>query len=501
MSEPNFGRLAGLLRRLLLAGALLYPIVFLILAEVRIPYPFQLEWLEGGSLDQVGRILAGRNLYGPPSVDFVPFIYAPLYYYAAAALSSVAGLGFAPLRFLSFAASLGSFLLIFLLVKRETGSRFSATLSFCLFAATFNESGTWFDLARVDSLFLFFLLFSLYLVRFGRSAAAHALAGVWIASACLTKQIGVIAVLSLTIYYLLWERRWAPLFIGITFGLLGGATLILNSGSGGWFWYYVFDLPHQHSWWPRNLVYFWTHDLGSTIPIAALGACFYLLVRLQEGANGAGRFYALATGAMLGIAFASRLNSGSFRNVLLPAFAILCVLFGLGVDAAGRLIRTAPSRHQGMLEVFLYLVCLAQFGALFYDPFKKVPSRDDLEAGRKLVRIIADLPGRVFIPSHPYLLLLAGRETHVHEMAMNDILLFDRGTVRDRMVAEMKKAISERYFEAVILEDSFWFKDDIERCYRERGEVFDNERVFWPVAGWQTRPHTIYVARSDGPCG
>ncbi len=204
---------------------------------------------------------------------------------------------------------------------------------------------------------------------------------------------------------------------------------------------------------------------------------------------------------MLGIAFTSRLNAGSFRNVLLPAFAILCVLFGLGVDAAGRLIRAAPIGHQGMLEAFLYFVCLAQFGALFYDPFKQVPSRDDLEAGRKLVRTLADLPGRVLIPSHPYLLLLAGRQTHLHEMAMNDILLYDRGKVRDRMVAEMRKAISERNFEAVILEDSFWFKDDIERCYRERGEVFDKPGVFWPLVGWQTRPRAIYVPRSSAPCG
>lgn len=501
MRDPNFGRLAGLLRILLLTGALLYLIVFLILAAVRIPYSFQLEWLEGGSLDEVGRILAGRNVYGPPSVDFVPFIYAPLYFYAAAALSSVAGLGFAPLRFLSFAASLGCFLLIFLLVKRETGSRLPSTLSFCLFAATYHESGTWFDLARVDALFLFFLLFAVYLARFGRSAAAHALAGVCMASACLTKQIGLIAALLLAVYYLLWERRRAPYFIGITLGLLGGATLILNRGSDGWFWYYIFELPRHHSWWPRNLLYFWTHDLGSTLPIAALGACFYFLVRLQERANGALRFYALTGAAMLGIAFASRLNAGSFRNVLLPAFAILCVLFGLGVDAAGRLIRAAPVRHQGMLEAFLYLVCLVQFGALFYDPFKQVPSRDDLEAGRKLIRTLANLPGRVFIPSHPYLLLLAGRETHLHEMAMNDILLYDRGKVHDRIVAEMRRAISERKFETVILEDSFWFKDDIDRCYRERGEVFDKQGVFWPLVGWQTRPHAIYVARSNGPCG
>ena len=45
----------------------------------RFPYPFGLEWMEGGILAHALRIAEGQPTYAAPSVDFIPFLYTPLY--------------------------------------------------------------------------------------------------------------------------------------------------------------------------------------------------------------------------------------------------------------------------------------------------------------------------------------------------------------------------------------------------------------------------------------
>src|SRR4029453_9617863 len=104
---------------LLPAAALFYFLAYLYIALSRITYPFELEWMEGGSLVEGNRLLAGQSLSVRPSVDFVPFVYAPLYFYLSALVSQLTGPGFLALRLVSFAASLSCFTLLFLLGRRQ----------------------------------------------------------------------------------------------------------------------------------------------------------------------------------------------------------------------------------------------------------------------------------------------------------------------------------------------------------------------------------------------
>src|SRR5437899_11890330 len=89
-----------------LALALAYPLAYVTIALTRMRFPFELEWMEGGVLDHVRRILAGQPLYVAPSLRFTPFIYPPLYFELGAVVCRVLGPGFAQLRLLSFLASL-----------------------------------------------------------------------------------------------------------------------------------------------------------------------------------------------------------------------------------------------------------------------------------------------------------------------------------------------------------------------------------------------------------
>src|SRR5262249_38404210 len=127
-------------------GSLGYVAAFLWIAVNRASYPFDLEWMEGGVVDHVERLLAGKPLYTAPSVDFVSYIYNPLYYLLSAPVAVVVGVDYLALRLVSTIATVASFVLIFAIVRRETKAPVPALFAVGAYAGSFELSGGWFDL-------------------------------------------------------------------------------------------------------------------------------------------------------------------------------------------------------------------------------------------------------------------------------------------------------------------------------------------------------------------
>src|SRR5260221_11806249 len=90
------------------------------IALQRIGYPFDLEWMEGGAITEVRVAISGRSLFGPPSLEFTPFVYAPAYYYVSALASLFIGLRYSTLRLVSLVSILGCFVLLGRWVRDET---------------------------------------------------------------------------------------------------------------------------------------------------------------------------------------------------------------------------------------------------------------------------------------------------------------------------------------------------------------------------------------------
>ena len=59
-------------------ASLPHPIVLARVLLLRLSYPLDLEWMEGGILTHALRLGRGLPLYAEPSVDFVSFLYTPL---------------------------------------------------------------------------------------------------------------------------------------------------------------------------------------------------------------------------------------------------------------------------------------------------------------------------------------------------------------------------------------------------------------------------------------
>src|SRR6202012_2054718 len=194
-------QLAAALAGLVAIGPYLY------ISLSRLTYPFALEWLEGNSLVEVHRVLSGQGLYPAPTAGYVPDGDPPLYFFVSAAVSRVLGVSYLSLRLVSLLSSLACFALLARLVQRETGSIAAGTGAAGVFAATYFATSTWFDVARVDSLFLALSIGALYAARWMRGPQGAVAAGVLLAAAALTKQTGLAECAAVTAALLLPGSR------------------------------------------------------------------------------------------------------------------------------------------------------------------------------------------------------------------------------------------------------------------------------------------------------
>jgi hypothetical protein len=467
--------------------------------------------MEGGVVDHLDRILAGRPIYVAPSLDFIPYAYTPLYFYLSAGMAALLGPSFVAPRLVSLLASLGIFWLIFAWVRREAGRTSAGLLAAGLFAAMFRLAGSWFDIARCDTLFLLLLLAAVYLLRFGRSALAAAAAGLIGLLAFLTKQTALPILAPLLLLTCVTDRRRGLLATLIFGGGILASTLVLNALHDGWYNYYIFALPGERwSATPRigKLIGFWSGDLIAQLSLAIAAAVFFLL-RMTDAPRKIGVFHWLFAAAMIGAAWISRAESGGYANVLMPAFAAVAILGGLGFETAAALLRAGREERANSAErtgtapavrwlgASLSCAILIQFAVLAYHPRWVVPTAQDRRAGKAFLETLADLPDDIWVPYHGHLPAMAGKPMRAHLMAVADIMESRPGPVRERLSNEIRDALTQQRFAAIVLDGDLWFfEEELERNYAEVRPVFAGTPGFWPVTGMHTRPQSLYQPRS-----
>lgn len=458
-------------------------VAYVVLALVRLRYPFELEWMEGAVLDQIRQVAAGHKLYVAPSIDFIPFQYPPLYFYLGAVTSRLLGEGFLPLRLLSFLASLGTFGIIFAMVRRESGSSKAGFLAAAVFAACFRAGGAWYDLARIDSVCLLLVLAGAYVARFHPSRRGAAAAGVLLAFAFLTKQSALLIALPVLAYLLAVSWRTGVAGVLAFTALAGGATWVLNAIHHGWYVYYVFMMPARMQRIDPVSADFWRQGILGPLAIASAVSLGGLVVRVARDRDRRSWFYPGFSVGMVGSAWVSMLHAGAYDNNLIPAYAAISILFGLA------LAEVELRNYTGAVAVLQLLL-------LWYDPRQQLPTSRSRDAGRALVSVIAATPGDVLLPQHGYLGALAGKRTFAHSMAVYDVMRAGKPADAARLAAEFHQALSRREFGAVIADRlDPWIRIDLEAEYRRIGPAVAEADAFWPLTGLRIRPEDVYVPK------
>ena len=454
--------------------------VFIALALVRLRYPYELEWMEGGVVDHVGRVLHGHDLYVRPSIHFTPYIYTPLYYYVAALLAKVVGLGYGPLRFISIVGILATFAAIAAWVHTETGDRWASVAGAGLFAACFRVGGGWFDLAREDSLMLGLLMCGLVVARRATSAWRFALAGALLGLAVLTKQSAAVPAIAVLPWAWRAGRRSFVAFAASLAVVAGVPAAVLELASHGWFSTYVVYLPGHHDLVPRVLLTFWTQDLLRPLPLAVLAGVAVVAHRWRTPAT---RWFVVPVIAGLTLtAFSSRLHSGGYDNVLLPAYAAIAVLFGIAAaDVVLTRWRTAA----------LWLLA-AQLALLAYNPFGQLPSASAERGGDQLLVELRSLHGSVYLPGHGWYLDRTGHVAMAQGAAIEDVLRVPGAPGRTELISELRTAIVEERFDYVVVDSGSGYSylpSVFRNHYRPAMKI---QPLAKPVTGTITAPAVVW---------
>ena len=457
---------------LCIAAAMTYLLVFLGIALSRLHFPFELEWMEGSSWTQVAHILSGQPYYTAPTLDYVPLLYTPLYFYLSAAFFNALGGGFFPLRLVSLVAALGCILLIFLLVREKTRHGLAAFLAAGLFAACYGLCDTWFDLARGDMLFLFFFLLAILCLR-GKSYPRAILAGVFFSLSFFTKQTALFFILPVLIYALVFtDRRRALALWAVVILLIGGSTLVMDRVSGGWYSYYIFTLPSRHAFSIGFALLFWLQDLLPPLAVTWVLVLYFILRQGKNLLKPQELFYPVLLATLLAGSWAARANVGGAVNTLLPALAGLAIFFGLGAAQMLNDERFFPNRAASR-RIFVAGVCLLQFLVLAYNPLAKVPGQAQLDAGNRLVAAIRQIDGDVFIPSHNYLNLMAAKPAGAHNVPIAEVTgVFgsNQNIAGSDILTQYSQAVQQKRYAAVILDgtDTQMFTAPLAGYYTER---------------------------------
>lgn len=472
---------------------------YLWVAVHRIGYPFELEWMEGGAVEVVDRVLHGQGIYGPPTLHFVPWTYTPLYFWVSAAVAEVTGIGFTPLRLVSFAASLAVLWILYRMVKQVTGDRVAGLAAAGLYAATFQLAGSWADIGRVDSLFLAFLLAALASARTARSPRAGVVVGLLFFLSFFTKQDALIVAVPVVAWMALARRRAGLAAAATLIGLVVGSTVVMDVFTHGWYRYYVFEELLHQGIVPENWVDFWRfdifHPLALSIASAALGmavlAVWYrpaALLRLREPG-----FWVVASGGLLAAAWVGRLHNGGYNDVLMPAYAAVA----LGVGVVVGLVRRHPrSAVRLSASVVVALVLWGQFHRIGYSTSAEIPSATDLQAGRAFIRLVENLPGQVLVFDHPYYGVMAGKGTVADEEAVGEIERAGPSYARRLLLANLRTALLHPGIGAVIFDDpgdEAHLQGELAAQYHLLPPLVYAGHAFFPVTDLPLRPTLVYV--------
>lgn len=431
------GRWDPPLRTLVLALCGFWSLVWLFIALLRLGYPLELEWCGGAMRDMAARAMRGEPLYVAPGGGWFPYEYPPLYLWLSGwGMRLIGAVSFVPMRLLSIAATLGCAALLFWWVRRLAGSRVWGLLAAGLFLASYRFTGAWYDVERLDMLFLFFSLAGICLLQRAEetdSAPWAAVAAVAHLLAFLTKQQAVLFIAG-GVAALALQKRWRLLAVyGLgSAALCLGSVVALNAASGGWFGYYCFRVPMANGIRLNLARMYLLFDLPLFAPVIAI-----VLVGLARGRREpSALLWSMTAMGLLG-SLLSRAHWGGDQNVLMTGYVFL--------GAAACALAGRWSAETGSARAPLFALALAQLLVLAYRPTAQLPRPEGLAAGERYVALIRDLEreGEVLSLDH------GGFTTvpHFHLMGLLDVMQTEKG-----LPANLLNAVRSHRYAAIVMD-------------------------------------------------
>ncbi|MEM7152722.1 MAG: glycosyltransferase family 87 protein [Myxococcota bacterium] len=519
MSEPSRALVIG--RRTIEVMAAGWVLLLLVVFVWRVGFPLELEWMEGGMLHQAHRIAHGRSPYPPPSPEFVPFLYTPLYSVVLAVLGFVFPLGYTLGRVVSILAWAATLSAVWKAVVGEDKPRAHAALAVGLCCAGYVFTFRWLDVARPDTLFIALVMWALVLLRRSPDKWTHAVwAGVLMALAFWTKQTAASFVIASGLGALFIAPRRLPIYAGVIAIIDGGGVLLGNALTDGQLWSYIYELHQSHAF---NEERFTTKTWGMFVH----GWPLVVLVLLGVLSRGLGRvparirrfrakepglgplrgvaYWALMAGAGLLVSALGYSTQWAEPNAFIPGVVLGAVAIAIALPVGG--IRELLALGGLGLQLVLCLVAEPMYQPVqshgmkglgrsyaWQDPWRTLPRSEAWDRAAQLRQQLADTDGEVFALHRPWWSVLAGGSGHVGSMGVTDVLPEDRKAIE----AAIRKAVLEQRYAKIFIEGEppRWLASALRRNYRLHDRRQGARRVR-PMSGYMSDAGMVTAYRRD----
>lgn len=458
----------------------------------RLNFGYDLEWMEGATLLSGLRASQGLPFYTEPTVDYIPFIYPPVYAWLLGVLSRVFPLGYALGRSISVA---GTLLAAGALVvgARRAGARWALAVGCAaLFLGTYEDAGTFFDLVRIDGLSIGLLSWA-WVVAAGERRWHAITGGLLLAAAFTTKHHA--AIFGFPMAWALWRRhgvRHAAQFAAAAIAPALLFTLGLQLATGGLFLTYLLEVPSSHGmvtdrllpWVQIRFSPTFSFKSGGAMMECVQAAPLLWLLALAAPAwmrSAAGRYWLGLSGVALVTVSLMRGHTGGFVNVLIPM---------LWLQAAWPAWVLAGGAGRPWLPHVVTALVAAQLWQGRADLTRYTPTPADQAAGDQLIAQLRTLPEPLLIPHAPWYAVLAGKAPSFSLICLWDIN-HDGGPFLDG-VARVRAAMRAHHWATVVLPDDK-LGYDLKAGYVRSKDL--RSRAFGTRTGWMVRLRQLWVPK------
>ncbi len=416
---------ASLVRGRLSRGALVVlalPLVVVALWQVvqlgqtfwgRFNFPMDLEWMEGGQLYHAYRLLHGQAVYGDCLDGFIPFPYPPMHITVLAAVGALFGLDYGVARLVSIAAfSICCLVLcreVYIANRSRTRGAVLVIAALAGIASGYPLIGAWYDIIRVDAVFIAILFTAAALTLPHRrltppgrrlSPVRITLCAFALTAAIFAKQTAVFF-LPWICLYAIWRDWRSGVRLSLALALIGAAVLgILLWVTEGRFWTLIFTIMSRHEFtYQRSL---WNAlrllVLAPFLPVVpVLAIVLWRRRRLRRRTV----FWLGMLACAIVASLVTSTKAGAHINNLMTA-VVLC--WPVSLMVVSDLLKGMQPRSSARFLWAATLSVVAAFllNGLRFDPRGYVPSAQRWTKAGTLNGFVATLEGGVLFPAHSF---------------------------------------------------------------------------------------------------
>jgi hypothetical protein len=407
----------------LVAWAVINIAVVGLLVVNHLSFPANLDLMEGTVLQHVRQAVAGLPIYPPPTPDYVPLAYNPLFYVISVPFTWLLGLNLTTLRLVSVLAMIGSAVVIYRVVYEKTGSRWWALIALGLFSAAYRAMETYLDNAHSDAWLIFTALLGTYIVDKNRSRAWNVSGLLILLSSFWFKQHGALFAIGGVLFLTLRLGLRRSIGYWLIAAVLG-PVLYLFAGTalfGAYFQVFTWRVPSQ--WSEVNLSTF-TRYLRFIARyysvLAAAGGVAWLVAAVRDWRKLSAWHIQFVLALLSGLM--GSLDPGSANNVYIPMGTWLIVMGVWGLQQLAQQFRQMRRFRLDLIGV------ATSFALLLYNPLPLIVSPQAQTAYADLISLLNSLPGPVYAPSIGQLQSGYVLSPTAHWVALEDMI---RGLGRD----------------------------------------------------------------------